>query len=807
MENGHFDQERDGGFIITNPNIKYSYEYNLVSEDILIALDQNGPIKAQAKPPADLVFFRREYGEKFSKWITFIKVNGKVYSSFARPSTEKPLKTRISYLPERVKYYYEYDGLNVCTEVFVPKCGSDAIMTVEVENTCQTERDFEAFSQLFPLMSFANLAAWDRPDWYLRTSLHHDGEKNLTFYTRLMNPHGIPEKRRNTCFNVSGEDLVGAHFIMEDYVGAGDFYSPDAMYCTEWAYDFSKATRIGERTESNSLAGFQSVYAAKYVFTLKRGEKKTLTQVLSLLDNNGGEISPVSEVDGKKRYFDRGYRAQAVEEVKNEYLHLFGKNRIKTADAQFDRYVNAFIPLQMKWVSVLDRGWPTGMRGTRDASNDFMGLLPFNSLFSKKVLLHLFECERSDGWFPRQVGALKEGPHDMRPYVDGGVFVLEFLYEYISYTKDFAVLDETLGYLDGDLQETLLQHAIRALNYYACPENIGEDGLCKIRGGDWFDGINTAGLKGKGQSVTVSCQFVMAARYMEKVFKAAEKQVCLTEILSVADSVEQAVKEKAFNEKGFFNSLKNDDGVWAFSSLDQDGKSRMFAVPNAFAIFSGVATKEQSISVLKNFKNLKSSIGYKLFSPPFITPLEGVGRVARGDVAPGLLGNSTVYNHGAQGFLARACCVANDSQMAEDVLKWLLPYDQTRHPSEQTGAPPYAIVNTYQDVLPFKQRAGFSFLTGTVAMAVRIVYNYLFGITPTPFGLEISPCLTDGMDGAEVVYNYNGKKLYFSYKKTGALKATVDGKVINKTINFYGKEVPFIEERQITNNMKIEMEY
>ncbi len=807
MKNGYFDKERGGGFVITNPDIKYSYEYNLVSEDILLTLDQNGPIKAQARPPEDLVLFRREYGEKLSKWLTFIKVNGKIYSSFARPSIEKPLKTEISYLPERVRYYYEYDGLNLCTELFIPKSGSDVVMTVEIENLSKDDRDYEAFSQIFPLMSFANLAPWDRPDWYLRTSLHHDKRKNLSFYTRLMNPHGLAEKRRNACFNVSGEDIVGAHYIMEDYAGAGDFYSPDGINETAFPYAFSSSAPLGEMTENNSVAGFQSVYAVKHAFTLKSGEKRAIVQVLSLLDDNSGEISSQNEVDEKKKYFNTNFREKAVLEVKNYYGKLFAKNRVKTMDKEFDYYINSFLPLQMRWVSVLDRGWPTGMRGTRDASNDFMGLLPLDSDFSKKVLLHLFECERLDGWFPRQVGGTKEGPHDMRPYVDGGVFALEFLYEYISYAKDFDLLDKKLGYLDSDTEETISDHILRALNYYACDENVGEDGLCKIRGGDWFDGVNTAGLEGKGQSVTVSCQFVMAARYMEKIFQAAKKAVDLTHILTVAKNAERAVREKAFNEEGFFNSLKNDEGVWAFSSCDQDGQSRMFAVPNAFSVISGVATKAQTEAVLKNFENLKTKAGYKLFNPPFIAPIDGVGRVAKGEVAPGLLGNSTVYNHGSQGFLARACCAAGDCEMALDVLKWILPYDQARHPSEETGAPPYAVVNTYQDVKPFRQRAGFSFLTGTVAMAVRIVYNYLFGITPTPFGIEISPCLTKDMDGAKVIYNYNGKRIRFSYKNTGSLKAGVNGKALNTVTDFYGKEVPFIEENQIKNNMKIEIEY
>ena len=65
--------------------------------------------------------------------------------------------------------------------------------------------------------------------------------------------------------------------------------------------------------------------------------------------------------------------------------------------------------------------------------------------------LLLFECQKTDGWFPRQISAKgRRGKHDLREFVDGGAFVVEFLYEYLCVTGDFDLLRENCLWLDSD---------------------------------------------------------------------------------------------------------------------------------------------------------------------------------------------------------------------------------------------------------------------------------------------------------------------------------------------------------------------
>lgn len=803
-ESGFFNIEREGGYTITNDNLITPYQYYLLGKNVLVCLDQNGIEKVQVSPPEGAVFVRRDNGEKYSKWLTFIVYGGKKYCNFSRPSQVRPNRYTVEFLPEKAVYTAVYNDFSVETEIFAALEKKDVVCSVKITNLTKKALKMNVYSQAYPFDNMPDVSAWDIPYWYLRTSVSHDEKKNLRFYSRLMNTKGEKEKRRNFCFAMSGEGVDSADYYMERYVGADDFYSPAALSGGKLAYDFMKNHAFYEMAEDNSIAGFQPVYCARYVFTIKPAAQKIVTQAFSFLRDNGGEISQEEEVGALREWFSTGKRQKEIARLSTYYETLFGMMRVKNPDGKFCAFVNSFLPLQLRWVGALDRGWASGMRGTRDCSNDYMALMYYEPEKAREILLHLFSCQRSDGWFPRQVGKSIKGPHDLRGYVDGGVFVIEFLYEYLCYTKDFALLEEKTAYLDCERAENLKTHVLKTLEYYMREENVGKDGLMKIREGDWFDGVNRAGTEGKGESVTVSCQFYMAVKYTSALFKKLYPEVDFSTCVRFAEKVKDAVNNCAFNPHGFYNGVKNDVGEWVFSDCDSDGKSRMFAVPNAFAVISGVAGEERTRSVLNNFARLKSKTGYKLFESPFETRIEHVGRVASGDVIGGLLGNQTVYNHGSQGFPARACFMARDAKKGNDFLSFSMPYDNRLHPESETLNPPYAVVNCYQDVAPCRHRVGFSFLTGTVAMIFRNIYSYAYGIRPCPEGLTIDPCLEKSMLPAEITYSYRGKKLRITYMECEETSGTICGAKLDYTTDVLtGRSVMWIREEQIKENTLI----
>ena len=753
------------GYEITTLNLPASWEYIYENRDILLKVDQFGPVYAQAHPPGDIMLFKREQHQKFSPWSVGISSDRfpETFTNFFRPNnigvSAEPENLKITYLPEGVTYAFDYNGISVSTEFIIPQKGTTIAMRFKAKNISGEKITLNIKPHLVPYLNEATMAPWDKYEWYLDSSCEKTDA--MEFLSKLLSADALSDKRREVSFVSDSEGLEGYELSLEKYVGFGDIVNPERVY-----------------TNDTRIYGYPPVYACNYAWELGAGEEKQLVQVLSL-----------DGIEDSKKYFENAYFDAQKMARKDEFEKLFSKNHINTGREDFDRYVNYWLPMQMSWVASLDRGWPTGMRGSRDSAQDYAALLYTDTKNPRYIIMTMMECQRSDGWFPRQYSARgKHGKHDLRTHVDGGAFFIEFVWKYLAHTGDYGILNERIEWLDSDTKSSALEHLLTAVEYYIADENIGKNGLCKIRGGDWLDAVNTAGLLGRGESVTVSCQTVMSMAYISDILKKLDKNADVEKYLDMAERLKDNINKYAFNKKGFYNGVFNDDGKWIFSDNDPDGEERVYGVSNYYAIISGVADNEKHKKIFDAVENLKCDKGYRLFWPYLgKKPIEKVGRIASGDVPRCFGENGNVYNHGSQGFFARALSVAGEGDRLYDVLRWIMPFDTEKHPTEIAFTPPYAIVNCWQELPEFNHRGLMCFLTGSVAMAMRGVYEWMIGIAPTLDGIEICPCLPGNMDRVLVKYTHLDIE-YNILIENG--KVFVDGREITekRISKFTGKE-------------------
>ena len=442
--------ENTAGYEINSQDMKVSWEYIYENKDILLKMDQFGPVYAQANPPGDIMLFKREQHQKYSPWQIniFSKTNGVSFSNFFKPNrlplAEKPDNLKIRFTPELAVYSFDYSGLYCETEFFVPKKGTTIVCNFKIKNISDKQQDLSIRPHLVPYLNDAIMAPWDKYDWYLDTTFNNS--EFPYFKTKLMDADANSSKRREAFFALSNNKFSCHELSLEKFIGIGDFTSPE--------YNF---------TNNERLYGYPPVYAALYELSLESGEEETITQVLSL------------DYDYAIRFFDSFYYKNSVSDRKEEFEKLFSINRIESNCPDFDYYANYWIPLQMQWVASLDRGWPTGMRGSRDSAQDYAALLYTDTYACKEIILTMLECQRTDGWFPRQYSAKgKHGKHDLRTHVDGGAFFVEFIWKYLAHTQDFDILYKTVEWLDSDEKSAVIDHIIKAVEYYIEKENLGE---------------------------------------------------------------------------------------------------------------------------------------------------------------------------------------------------------------------------------------------------------------------------------------------------------------------------------------------
>jgi cellobiose phosphorylase len=632
-------------------------------------------------------------------------------------------------------------------------------MRVRIRNTRPRRAKLAVMPRLIPWLTGAQPAAWEMP-WLYQSVRCEQGGRRVRFEMR--SPGGYPEKRRRLQWML---DVPFERICLNEavFTGRGWPGQPDAL--AQWEQ--------WPRTQDQFAYGYPLFAALAQRVTLRRDE--TWHGTMLLADAAQDDAALEAALAQADREFTE------IEARKAQQISRFS---VRTPDPAFTRYVNEFLGWQQQLV--LRRGWPCNMMGVRDAAQDYTGVVAWNPAPARGMLLTLLETERRDGWFVRQFSTDgRHGRHDERPYVDSGLWVWELVYEYVCQTRDFAVLDEALPFLDGEDRTPVLDHLARLLGYYLRPENLGEHGLCKIREGDWNDSVNRAGLEGRGETVMTSCHLVYCLRQaarLDRYLRAAGRGGIegAEGFEALADAMRGRIRQAALNRRGFLNGVFSDVGRWFFSDADPDGYERFNTPVNAFGIIAGIFEPPEIEALCTYLLKLRRPYGYPLFSPPIgDPPMAGLGRIGSGDLMPGLGENGTSYNHGCHGFLGRALAAAGRGDMLYDVMLFLLPYDQARHPVQQARTAPYAVVNVYKSAPGREGEGGDAFFSGTIAVAVRNVYQGMLGVQAAPEGLSIRPCLPRNWKELEGRLLYAGKPLEVRVRRKGTgLEITANGAAV-----------------------------
>lgn len=823
---GHF-LPNTAGFHISTPNLPVPWEYIYQNRDVLLKLDQYGPVYSQEKPPSGIHIFKRGTNDKFSPWLVWFVSpeinNGAPFTNFYRPMADAtdpsavPDEFSVEFLPYKAVYRIRVGTLVIETVFFLPVKGCEIVMECSFTNQGKRPIVVKVVPALMPHVNQAVMAPWDKPEWYLKTSI---SKMNQTvFYTQLLSSDSNASARRTAILRTNSEALQAVEISLERFSGSGTFTCPQEVFTESLSQNIPTKDNYGAWEKESTIYGYPPVYAAEYKYELAEKQTKTLTQIVSIPSQNGSPwLPPKQEVNAAARFFDKEVLQAELAASKSKTDALFKYSRIDTEDEQFDQYVNYWLPLQMEWVASLDRGWPTGMRGTRDSAQDYTALLFTGDFKScRQVLLAMLECQRSDGWFPRQYSASgRHGKHDLREYVDGGAFVLEYAWQYLAHTGDFSIVKQALPWLDKDEENTVLEHLLQAMDYYIAPENLGKHGLCKLRGGDWLDALNRAGVEGRGETVMVTAQVVACLQYMANLLEyLGEEKKKAIEYKKQSEKLKENIRACALNAEGFFRGTFTDGDAWVFSEKDPDGVSRPYGPSNWYAIIAGVTVGEEAKQVLEKVAAaLKGPCGYRLYAPPMgeFGEVPYTGRAGSGD-APAYQGeNGNVYNHGSQGFLARAMAAVSEGDALYDALLWLMPYDQEKHPLSQSMAAPYAITNCWQETPAFFGRALMTFLTGSVAMAERGVYEWMIGICPQLGGLCLAPTLPERFETIKTSFQFRGKKILLEIENNNGKikqesKLSLNGKYISshRENMFTKKDTFFIAEKELEleNQIKI----
>ena len=379
----------------------------------------------------------------------------------------------------------------------------------------------------------------------------------------------------------------------------------------------------------------------------------------------------------------------------------------------------------------------SGAYGFRDQLQDTANVCALYPALAKTQLLRCAAAQFPEGdvlhWF-HAVPSPKPHLKGVRTLcADDRLWLPWAAAEYVRVTGDADALALPVPYLEGDplregerehygdyyhgtLRESLYAHCMRAIR---CSLRFGEHALPLFLGGDWNDSLNEIGLKGRGESVWLGMFMIVVCEAFAplcRVWGDAENEEML---LALASDLRLTVHAAAFNGVYYLRGF-TDAGVPLGAA---GGPCGIDLLPQAFAVFARVGTREARVSALKAAFQALFDPEHKLlrlFAPPFGDTSPRAGYV--NDYPPGVRENGGQYTHAAVWF-AMALRREGLTEEADALLPALIPALRQRDEAlwSRFKNEPYAVTADLSAAPGREGAGGWSLYTGAAGWLWRML--------------------------------------------------------------------------------------
>jgi cellobiose phosphorylase len=342
---------------------------------------------------------------------------------------------------------------------------------------------------------------------------------------------------------------------------------------------------------------------------------------------------------------------------------------------------------------------------------------------------------------------------------------------YVTSTGDAAVLEEPVHFLEGrpvnaeddsyyDLPArsaetaSLYQHCVRAIERGAA---FGEHGLPLIGSGDWNDGMDQVGAKGKGESVWLAFfrydvleRFAGVARAHRD---AAFAQRCSSEAALLRANIDQHGWDGDWYRRAYF-----DDGSPLGSASSEE--CRIDSIAQSWSVLSGAGDAQRSRTAMQSLDRylVRREHGLvQLLDPPFDKSASNPGYI-KGYV-PGVRENGGQYTHAA--IWAAMAFARLADQRAWELFAMINPINHANSAEAIATykAEPYVMAADVYALAPHTGRGGWTWYTGSAGWMYRLAVESLLGLSREGDKLRLAPCLPAFWPGFKLRYRY-GETFY-----------------------------------------------
>jgi len=560
-------------------------------------------------------------------------------------------------------------------------------------------------------------------------------------------------------------------FMTADFEPEGHDCKYDAFIGTYGRLDEPAAVRAGACTGS-SASGERMVGALARTFDLPPGESVTFRVLTGVVEpEDGVSRCTLAVPELKAKYLSPDGAAAALDAVNAFWQTRRDTLTCKTPDPTVNLMANSWA----KWQNTLTARHARGAyRGFRDILQDSMGLAPLEPDYTRHWLIESFKHQYANGLCIRGWNPVK-GSLDTRLHRDSPIWAPLTLSAYLRETGEFALLDESVPYLDTG-SATVFEHALAGMR--RLHDERAPNGLCLIGDGDWNDSLDEVAPLGKGQSVWLTIAALYAMNTLAEIARHANRAAEADTLRTWADELKDAVNEHGWDGRWYLYAI-TDDGDPVGSHRSAEGQIHLNV--QTWAVFAGVAEGDRLASVLDVIDNtLDTEYGPVLIHPAYTTYTRGIGKVSGKN--PGHAENGPIYSHGVAFKMLADVALGRGDKAFESYLKTCpASQDPDRFLGEPFAATRYLIGPSD----PARFGAGpYSGNTAWPAWTFQLLFERMLGVMPWYDGLRIAPCIPAAWAKYEVVRPFRGATYRVTVRnpdhvERGVKTIRVDGKKID----------------------------
>jgi len=485
-------------------------------------------------------------------------------------------------------------------------------------------------------------------------------------------------------------------------------------------------------------------------------------------------------------------------EVDEQWNDVLGAVKVKTPDRSMDILLNGWLLYQTLACRVWARSafyQASGAYGFRDQLQDGMALVGACPAMTRAHLLRAAGRQFVEGdvqhwWLPHSGQGVRTRISDDR------VWLAYAAAHYLGATGDVPVLDEMVPFVEGqrlgvgehdsfflptisDETATLFEHCARGLDGSLA---LGTHGLPLIGTGDWNDGMNRVGEKGRGESVWLGWLLLATltdfAAFADARHETARAAAWRTHAAALKASLEREAWDGDWYRRGWY-----DDGTPLGSAASDE--CRIDSIAQSWAVISGAADPERGAramaAVERDLVRTKDGIAL-LFAPPFDkTPLDP-GYIK--GYPPGIRENGGQYTHAAL-WAVMALAALGEGDRAHALLALLNPINRarTRADVHRYKVEPYAVAADVYAAPTHVGRGGWTWYTGSAGWMQRAGVESILGARILGAFLHLDPCIPKTWEAFEMTIRYRSARYKIAVANPdgvarGVVAARLDGIVI-----------------------------